>query len=47
MVILGHGLKVNKKINDSLYTNIQLSIYWRTTEQNKDRYKTLKILIII
>ena len=41
-MILGHELKVNKKINDSLYRKIQLSTYSRTTEQKLKRvYKTL------
>ena len=43
LIILGHDLKVNKKINDSLYRKIQLLTYSRTTEQKlKDSYKTLK-----
>jgi hypothetical protein len=43
LIILGHELKVNKKINDSLYRKIQLLTYSRTTEQKlKDSYKTLK-----
>ena len=47
LIILGHELKVNKKINDSLYRKIQLLTYSRTTEQKlKDSYKTLKILRI-
>ena len=33
LIILGHELKVNKKINDSLYRKIQLLTYARTTEQ--------------
>ena len=43
LIILGHELKVNKKIIDSLYRKIQLLTYSRTTEQKlKDSYKTLK-----
>ncbi len=43
LIILGHELKVNKKINDFLYRKIQLLTYSRTTEQKlKDSYKTLK-----
>ena len=43
LIILGHELKVNKTINDSLYRKIQLLTYSRTTEQKlKDSYKTLK-----
>ena len=43
LIILGHDLKINKKINDSLYRKIQLLTYSRTTEQKlKDSYKTLK-----
>ena len=33
LIILAHELKVNKKINDSLYRKIQLLTYSRTTEQ--------------
>ena len=43
LIILGHELKVTKKINDALYRKIQLLTYSRTTEQKlKDSYKTLK-----
>ena len=43
LIILGHDLKVNKKINDSLYRKIQLLTYSRTTEQKlKDSYTKLK-----
>jgi len=43
LIILGHELKVNKKINDSLYRKIQLLTYSRTSENKlKDSYKTLK-----
>ncbi len=33
LIILGHDLKVNKKINDSLYRIIQVLTFSRTTEQ--------------
>ena len=43
LIILAHELKVDKKINDTLYRKIQLLTYSRTTEQKlKDSYKTLK-----
>ena len=43
LIILAHELKVDKKINDTLYRKMQLLTYSRTTEQKlKDSYKTLK-----
>ena len=43
LIILAHELKVDKKINDTLYRKLQLLTYSRTTEQKlKDSYKTLK-----
>ena len=43
LIILGHELKMNKKINDTLYRKIQLLTYSRTTEQKlKDSYTKLK-----
>ena len=48
LIILAHELKVDKKINDTLYRKMQLLTYSRTTEQKlKDSYKTLKMLIMI
>ena len=45
LIILGHELKVNKKINDTLYRKIQLLTYSRTTEQKLiESYNTLKNL---
>ena len=34
LIILAHELKVDKKINDTLYRKMQLLTYSRTTEQN-------------
>ena len=43
LIILAHELKVDKKINDTLYRKMQSLTYSRTTEQKlKDSYKTLK-----
>ena len=43
LIILGHDLKVNKKINDSLYRKIQLLTYSRTTEKKlNESYDSLK-----
>ena len=43
LIILGHELKVNKKLMIPYTKKIQLLTYSRTTEQKlKDSYKTLK-----
>jgi len=45
LIILAHDLKINKKINDSLYRKIQLLTYSRTTEQKlNESLNTLKKL---